>query len=46
MRKILILLLLYPILVFSQGEVKTQIDWIPLEKAKKYSKKYDGKTII
>ena len=46
MKKILILFLLCPILVFSQGEVKTKIDWIPLEKAKEYSKKYDGKTLI
>ena len=46
MKKILILFLLCPILVFSQGEVKTQINWIPLEKAKEYSKKYDGKTLI
>ena len=46
MRKILILFLLCPILVFSQGEVKTQIDWIPLEKAKKYSKKYNKNILI
>ena len=46
MQKILILFLLCPILVFSQGEVKTQIDWIPLEKAKKYSKKYNKNILI
>ena len=46
MRKVLILLLLCPILVLSQGEVKTQIDWIPLEKAKEYSKKYNKNILI
>jgi thioredoxin-related protein len=46
MRKVLISLLLCPILVLSQGEVKTQIDWIPLEKAKEYSKKYNKNILI
>jgi len=46
MRKVLILLLLCPILVLSQGEVKTQIDWIPLEKAKEYSKKYNKNILV
>tara|TARA_B100000902_G_C27059353_1_gene788303 strand:+ start:279 stop:776 length:498 start_codon:yes stop_codon:yes gene_type:complete len=46
MRKILILSLLCPILVFSQGKVKTQIDWIPLEKAKEYSKKYNKNILV
>ena len=30
---------------FSQGEKKVAIDWIPLEKAKQYAKKYN-KTIF
>ena len=46
MKKILILFLLCPILAFSQGEVKTQINWIPLEKAKKYSKKYNKNIFV
>lgn len=46
MKKILILFLLCPILAFSQGEVKTQINWIPLEKAKKYAKKYNKNILI
>ena len=46
MKKILIFFILCPILVFSQGEVKTQINWIPLEKAKKYSKKYNKNIFV
>jgi thioredoxin-related protein len=46
MQKILIFFLLCPILVFSQGEVKTQIDWIPLEKAKVLAKKHNQKILI
>ena len=47
MKKILILLLaISPLFVFSQGGgEKTEINWLSLEKAKKYAKKYD-KTIF
>ena len=31
---------------FSQGAVKTEIDWITLEKAKKYAKKYDKNILV
>ena len=31
---------------FSQGATKTEIDWIPLQKAKEYSKKYNKDILI
>ena len=37
-RLITLLLALAPFIAFSQGALKTEIDWIPLEKAKKYAK--------
>ena len=47
MKKIIVLLLaIIPILVFSQGAVKTEIDWIPLEKAKQYAKKYNKNILV
>jgi len=47
MKRIVILLLfISPFIAFSQGAVKTEIDWIPLEKAKKYAKKYDKNILI
>jgi len=47
MKKIVIFLLaIAPLFVFSQGAVKTQIDWIPLQKAKEYSKKYNKEILI
>ena len=47
MKRIVILLLaLTPFIAFSQGAVKTEIDWIPLEKAKKYAKKYDKNILV
>ena len=40
MKKIVVLILaLTPIFTFAQGAPKLEIDWIPLEKAKEYSKK-------
>lgn len=47
MKKLLLLLFICSSLFcFSQGAPKLEIDWIPLEKAKKYAKKYDGKILI
>ena len=47
MKRIIILILaLAPILIFAQGAPKLEIDWIPLEKAKKYAKKYDKNILI
>ena len=47
MKKLVILLLaLAPFIAFSQGAVKTEIDWITLEKAKKYAKKYDKNILV
>ena len=43
---ILLLLATAPFIAFSQGAVKTEIDWIPLEKAKKYAKKYDKNILV
>ena len=31
---------------FSQGATKVEIDWIPLQKAKEYSKKYNKEILI
>ena len=47
MRRIVLLtLLITPIFLFSQGSTKTEIDWIPLEKAIKYAEKYNQKILI
>ena len=47
MKRIVILILaLAPILIFAQGAPKLEIDWIPLEKAKKYAEKYDKNILI
>ena len=47
MKKIVVFLIaITPLFLFSQGEVKTQIDWIPLEKAKEYSKKYNKNILV
>lgn len=35
-----------PFTAFSQGALKNKIDWIPLEKAKKYAKKYDKNILV
>ena len=45
-RIVVILLTIIPFSIFGQGAVKTEIDWIPLAKAKEYAKKYDGKILI
>ncbi len=45
-RLVILLLALAPFIAFSQGAVKTEIDWIPLEKAKKYAKKYDKNILV
>lgn len=47
MKKLAILLLaLAPYFVFSQGQVTNEINWISLEKAKKYAKKYDKNIFV
>ena len=47
MKKIVALLLaITPFFVFAQGAVKTEIDWIPLAKAKKYAEKYDKNILV
>ena len=47
MRKLIILILaLTPIFTFAQGATKAEIDWIPLEKAKYLSQKYNIEILI
>ena len=47
MKKIVILLFaISPLFLFSQGAVKTEISWIPLEKAKVLAKKHNQKILI
>jgi thioredoxin-related protein len=47
MKQIIILLLIInPLLTYSQGEKKMEIDWIPLQKAKEYAKKYNKDILI
>ena len=47
MKQIIILLLIInPLLTYSQGATKTEIDWITLEKAKQYAKKYNKEILI
>ena len=45
-RLIVILLSILPFFVFSQGEVKNKIDWVSLEKAKEYAKKYNKNILV
>ena len=45
-RLIVLILVLAPVFTFAQGAPKLEIDWIPLEKAKKYAKKYDKNILI
>ena len=45
-RLVVLILALTPIFTFAQGAPKLEIDWIPLEKAKEYSKKYNKKILI
>ena len=47
MKRIVILILfLTPFFTFSQGAPKLEIDWIPLQKAKEYAKKYNKESVI
>jgi len=41
-----LLLLCSSFFCFSQGATKTEIDWIPLQKAKEYAKKYNKEILI
>ncbi len=46
-RLIIVLLIAVPAIIFAQGgEPKKSIDWINLEKAKKYAKKYNKNILI
>ena len=45
-RIVILILILAPVFTFAQGAPKLEIDWIPLEKAKEYSKKYNKKILI
>ena len=45
-RLVILLLFISPFIAFSQGAVKTEINWISLEKAKKYAKKYDKNILV
>ena len=40
------LLLIIPLISFSQGQTKDYIDWLSLEKAQEYSKKYNKNMLI
>ena len=47
MKKLIIVLLaITPFLLFSQGGIKTEIDWLPLEKAKTLAEKHNEKILI
>ena len=47
MKKLLVLLFVSSsFFCFSQGAKKVEIDWIPLEKAKEYSKRYNKEILI
>ena len=47
MKKLIALLLaVTPLFVFSQGENKNSINWLPLEEAKISAKKYNSKILI
>jgi len=47
MKRIVVLILfLTPFITCAQGAPKLEIDWIPLEKAKEYSKKYNKDILI
>ena len=43
---IIILLVLTPFLLFSQGGVKNEIAWIPIKKAKKLAEKHNQKILV
>ena len=47
MKKLLLILFVFSsVFCFSQGAEKKAIDWIPLEKAEKFAKKYDKNIFI
>ena len=47
MKKIFIFLIgIIPLICFSQGETKNEIDWISLKKAEKYAEKYNKNIFI
>jgi len=47
MKKIFFLIvLIFPSLIFSQGQSKATIDWIPMTSAEKWSAKYDREVLI
>lgn len=41
-----VILAFTPIFMSGQGAAKSEIDWLPLKKAKKYSKKYNRNILI
>jgi len=45
-RIVIILLALTPFIAFSQGAVKTEIDWIPLAKAEKFAEMYNKNILL
>ena len=40
------IVLIFPSLIFSQGQSKATIDWIPMTSAEKWSAKYDREVLI
>ena len=40
------LLFIFPLFIFCQGQEKNKIDWISLDKAEEYAKKYDKSVLI
>ena len=47
MKKLItVLLISIPLIVLSQGGGQTEINWVPLEKAKTLAKKHNGKILI
>jgi len=45
-KKLGIFIFLFPLFLFSQGNIQNNIDWITLKKAEKYSKKYNKDILI
>ena len=46
MKRILLLLLLFPLLTLAQGNQKNEIEWITLKKAEYFAKKYNKNILI
>ena len=47
MKKIIIVLFaIIPFLSFSQGALKNEIAWVPLEEAKQLARKYNKKILV